>query len=333
MNQADTSLLAVQHTYYFGNELLVAPMNAATSTTRNVQLPAGNWYDYWTNAKYTGSQTLAWSNPDTSKIPLFVREGAIVPMLANVPQTLCDANYVNNPAITTRDNALQFLVYPGPSTASFNIYDGTTAQCSVNATVTTLTLSSVARPITFKVFGSSSPAGVERNGARLPHLLTQNDFNAASLGWFYDGSAKFLYVKFSHPGGNASVAFGANSQPDGVTDSWRQYYGITDDNADNDGDGLTNAQEYFAGTNPNDSQSSFTIQSVVPQPGGGFQVSWGSQPGILYRIQWKEALTDAMWQPITPDFTGTGSVLNWTDDGNQTGGFPAASRFYRITVP
>ena len=306
-------------------------MNTATSTSRNVQLPVGNWYDYWTNVKYTGGQNLVWSNADTSKIPLFVREGAIIPMLANVPQTLCVANYVNNPSITTMDSALQFLVYPGPSPANFNVHDGTTAQCSVNGTATLLTLSSVARPITFKIFADSSPVGVERNGLRLPHLLTQNDFNSASLGWFYDGTAKFLFVKFAHSGGSATVGFGPDSVGDGVTDSWRNYYGITDDNADSDGDGFTNAQEYFAGTNPNDSQSKFLIQSVTPQP-GGFQITWPSQPSIIYRVQWKNNLTDPMWQSIAPDFTGTGSVMNWLDDGTKTGGL-SLQRFYRVAVP
>src|SRR5205823_2371497 len=117
LNQTDPTLLAVQHTYYFGNELLVAPMNTPTSTSRNIQLPAGNWYDFWTNAKYVGGQNLVWSNADTSKVPLLVREGSMIPMLANVPQTLCDANYVNNPAIIAMDSALQFLIYPGPTPA------------------------------------------------------------------------------------------------------------------------------------------------------------------------------------------------------------------------
>jgi alpha-D-xyloside xylohydrolase len=330
LNQTDPGLFGVQHTYYFGNELLVAPMNAATSTSRNIQLPAGNWYDYWTNAKYIGGQNLVWSNADTTKIPLLVREGSIIPMLSNVPQTLCDANYVNNPAVTTMDSALQFLVYPGPSTASFTLYDNTAAQCSVTGTVTTLTLSSVARPVTFKIFENATPAGVERNGLRLPHLLTQNDFNNATTGWFYDGT--FLYVKFQHAGGGVTVGFGPDSIGDGPTDSWRQYYGITDDNADNDGDGLTNAQEYFAGTNPNDPQSTFTVSAVTLQIGSGFQVTWPSQLGILYRVQWKNSLTDSMWQSITPDFTGTGTAMNFLDDGAQTGGL-SLQRFYRVEIP
>jgi len=333
LNQTDAGTYGIQHTYYFGNELLVAPMNTAVSTSRNVYLPAGNWYDFWTNAKYVGGQNLTWSNTDTTKMPLFVREGAIVPMLTNVPQTLCDANYVNNPAIATMDSALQFLVYPGSAAATFTVHDGTTAQCSVTCTSTTLTLTSVARAVTWKVFASASPAGAERNGVRLPHLLTQNDFNAATLGWFYDSIAKFLLVKFPHNGGSATVTFGPDSVGDGVTDSWRQFYGISDDNADNDGDGLTNAQEYFAGTNPNDPQNNFAILSVTPQTGGGFLVSWLSQPGIVYRVQWKNDLADPTWLAITPDFTGTGATMTWLDDGSQTGGLGAQKRFYRVIVP
>ena len=137
--------------------------HAASSTSRNVQLPARNWHDYWTNTKYIGGQNLVWSNPDTSKMPIFVREGSIIPLLARVPQTLCNANYVNNPSIITIDSALQFLVYPGPSAASFNVYDGTTAQVSVSGSSTTLTLSSISRLVSWKIFAATAPAGAERD--------------------------------------------------------------------------------------------------------------------------------------------------------------------------
>ena len=62
-------------------------------------------------------------------------------------------------------------------------------------------------------------------------------------------------------------------------------------------------------------------------------ITWQSQPGLAYRVQWKNQLSDFVWQSITPDKTGTGAILTWTDDGTQTGSVPSAERFYRITLP
>jgi alpha-D-xyloside xylohydrolase len=346
-NQTDANTYALRHTYNFGNELLVAPMNAASSTSRNVYLPSGAWYDYWTNVRYIGGQNISWFNSDSTAMPLFVREGAIVPMLANIPQTLNSANYVNNSGVTTMDNGLLFLVYPAPTgTTYFNVYDGTNTECTKGGTVTTFTVSSAARPIILKVFTSPAPAGVERNGVRLPQLGTQADFNAASLGWYNDGTAGFLYVKFAHTGGSAVISFGPDTAGDGIPDSWRQYFfanatpisGLSDAVSDPDHDGFTNADEYRAGTNPQDAQSRLTLGSVTVQAleNGEKQVvlTCRTQPGIHYQIQWNDELT-SVWQLVLSDFVGDGTVMNWPDDGSQTSG-PIDNftrRFYRIAVP
>jgi len=48
--------------------------------TRDVYLPAGSgWVDFWTGIKLRGGQTIAADAP-TSKIPLFVKEGSIIPL-------------------------------------------------------------------------------------------------------------------------------------------------------------------------------------------------------------------------------------------------------------
>ena len=47
--------------------------------TREVYLPQGaNWYDFWTNVKYKGGESIT-ANAPIEHIPLFVREGSIVP--------------------------------------------------------------------------------------------------------------------------------------------------------------------------------------------------------------------------------------------------------------
>ena len=112
LDPADPNTFTVNHSYRFGNEFLVAPMPTPNATTRNLYLPQGDWIDFWNHSSHPGGQTLTWTNADQSQLPLFVRAGAVIPMLPADVRTLCDANYVNNPAVTTRGDDLLFQVYP-----------------------------------------------------------------------------------------------------------------------------------------------------------------------------------------------------------------------------
>ncbi len=61
----------------FGRDLLVAPVLREAATRREVYLPAGRWFDFWTGQEHAGGRTL--QQPVTlSSLPIFVREGAFV---------------------------------------------------------------------------------------------------------------------------------------------------------------------------------------------------------------------------------------------------------------
>ena len=65
--------------FMWGRDLLIAPVFAKGATSREVYLPKGDWYDWWTNAKVTGGSTT--TRPvDLSTMPIYVRAGAIVPV-------------------------------------------------------------------------------------------------------------------------------------------------------------------------------------------------------------------------------------------------------------
>src|SRR5262249_29487053 len=151
-------------------------------------------YDYFTGTKYIGAQNITWSNANQTQTPLFVREGAIIPMISTNVQSLCNATYVANSNIVTADNSLQFLVYPSTN-SNFAVYDGTTLQCQTNGSVVTLSLSSTARSLMLRVFGPE-PFSVERDGITLSKFTNAADFAQATLGWTYQ--SPFLLVKFSH---------------------------------------------------------------------------------------------------------------------------------------
>jgi alpha-glucosidase/alpha-D-xyloside xylohydrolase len=56
----------------------VAPVVERAATTREVYLPPGTWYDWWTNAKQEGGRSIS-REVDLKTMPLYVRAGAIIP--------------------------------------------------------------------------------------------------------------------------------------------------------------------------------------------------------------------------------------------------------------
>ncbi|PHQ61805.1 MAG: alpha-glucosidase [Sphingobium sp.] len=111
----DPKVVTIGDQYMFGPAFLVAPVTEQGQTKRPVYLPAGTaWYDYWTNQRYEGGQTIKVDAP-INRMPLFVKAGSIVPMGAAVQST-------------AEKQALESIrVYPGAD-ARFTLYDddGTT---------------------------------------------------------------------------------------------------------------------------------------------------------------------------------------------------------------
>jgi len=65
--------------YLVGDALLVAPIAPGT-TTRAVVLPPGRWYDFYTG-RLAGTHETIQVTPSLGEIPLFVKDGALVPMI------------------------------------------------------------------------------------------------------------------------------------------------------------------------------------------------------------------------------------------------------------
>ena len=87
----DPKVHDVKTQYMYGPAFMVCPVTEPMyydvgskkiknkDKTREVYLPQGaNWYDFWTNVKYKGGESIT-ANAPIEHIPLFVREGSIVP--------------------------------------------------------------------------------------------------------------------------------------------------------------------------------------------------------------------------------------------------------------
>lgn len=74
----DAQATALGDQYLWGRDLLVAPVYTKGATSRDVYLPKGTWYDWWTNEQKAGGQTVS-RTVDLATMPLYVRAGAIIP--------------------------------------------------------------------------------------------------------------------------------------------------------------------------------------------------------------------------------------------------------------
>ena len=146
----------------------------------------------------------------------------------------------------------------------------------------------------------------------------------------------------------ATITF--NLRPDvdtnqnGLPDAWEMTYGVTDPNGDDDGDGVTNLQEYRAGTNPTNSLSWLRIVDIN-QGQNGYQLVWSAVGGVRYRVLYSDGdaqssfngLFTPLARPVTQEMdadpVGTAGTMSFTDDFTLTGRPPAnGARYFRIQV-
>jgi len=77
---AEQQRLEVTDQYMMGPSILVAPVFTGEKN-RKVVLPKGNWYDFYTGKLVGGGQTIS-IQTQLEQIPLYVKDGAIIPMIA-----------------------------------------------------------------------------------------------------------------------------------------------------------------------------------------------------------------------------------------------------------
>ncbi len=184
--------------YTLGDMLLVAPILDASSA-RDVALPAGRWYDWWdpAGAAIEGNQTLAGYAVPRERFPLFVKEGAILPM--NV------ANDATGFGSAARANALTIAVWPAATGSStFDLIDEDLVQTQITASAQTLTITRPLRPTYFRVQRDAAPADVATGLTSLAHVTGDAALDGAQSGWFFDATHHALWIKI--PAGADTVS-------------------------------------------------------------------------------------------------------------------------------
>ncbi len=193
---------AGDYRYMIGDAFLVAPLLDATSE-RDIALPAGRYYDWWQPgaAPIDGDVTLtAYAMPERERFPLFVREGAIVPL--EVKST------VTGLGTAARADALTVLVWPATSQTSFELVDHDDAATTITARTDEITLSRAARTTYVRIRRDTAPTSVQVGASTLAEVDSDAALDAATTGWRYDALGKFLWVKVA-AGGATTITAGS----------------------------------------------------------------------------------------------------------------------------
>ena len=183
--QGDPASWPGDYRYAIGDALLVAPILDATGT-RDIALPAGTYYDWWRpgDAAIAGGRTLAaYAMPEREHMPLFVREGAIIPM--NV------ASSVTGLGTDARGGALTVLAWPAATASHFDLIDEDEGPTTIQISATAIDLSRVLRPTYLRLRRDSAPSSVSSGAA----VADDPALDAAGSGWFYDATHRWLWIK------------------------------------------------------------------------------------------------------------------------------------------
>jgi hypothetical protein len=120
---------------------------------------------------------------------------------------------------------------------------------------------------------------------------------------------------------------------DGIPDAWEQQYGLSggnpnDASQDADGDGLSNLQEYLAGTNPTNALSTLKLNVLTTVGvGTGAVFEFSAAADKSYTVQYRDSLVLGNWQKLFDVLpASTNRTIGVT---NSAGG----TRFLRLATP
>ena len=107
---SDKNTWGIKDQFLFGSSVLVNPVIQYKSRSRNLYLPEGNWFNFYTNELFSGGRNVKVSAP-LDQMPLFIKAGSIIPVGPRIQH-----------AMQPFTEPLEVFVYPGHN-VSFLLYE------------------------------------------------------------------------------------------------------------------------------------------------------------------------------------------------------------------
>jgi len=194
--------------YMYGKDLLVANVVEEGAKTWKVYLPAGcKWYDFWSYRCYEGGRKIE-IPVELGTIPLFIREGAIIPMADNQLMSMERDHTTDLRLIVSPRGEQTYTMYDDDGVTN-DYLNGVYRRTQIKVTQaerTTVEFSSegsyqdtVERVLVDMIAKEKSPFWVTLDDKKLAHFLNRRKFEDASEGWYYSQTKKAVLVKYPNP--------------------------------------------------------------------------------------------------------------------------------------
>jgi oligosaccharide 4-alpha-D-glucosyltransferase len=85
-DESNSALMDIKDQYFWGDAFLIKPITEPGIESISMDLPAGQWFEYWTDKVYGGAQRIKLA-VSLKTLPVMVRAGSFVPMVAPVQST------------------------------------------------------------------------------------------------------------------------------------------------------------------------------------------------------------------------------------------------------
>lgn len=194
--------------YLFGDDLLVAPVVDHGAREKVVVFPPGRWIDWWQGGSVQGPQNRTVAAP-LGVLPLYIRQGAIVPLLRPTIDTLLPTTQpARVDSYATTSGLLYPRVAPGPA-STFVLFDDTVLAQEDSPSQLVLRSTSgreFQSGALFEVlaFGAKKPAAVQIAASAVLEKPSLAELEKSESGWVFDPDrGGTLYVKV--PGGDQRV--------------------------------------------------------------------------------------------------------------------------------
>lgn len=193
--------------YFFGEQLLVAPVLLYGMPLRRVDLPEGAWFNFWTSERHEGGKPI-FQELVLDNIPVYAKAGAILPLaktnetrLKNYQSDSLQIFYFQDASV--ENSSFEMYENSGEGSLSQNeefiTFEGITTQNNLSLKIRS---SSLSKPVlssrhiefVFKNF-TSLPQKITLDNQDLEFVISEEDYkNGASA--YFDLSKKELKVKF-----------------------------------------------------------------------------------------------------------------------------------------